>query len=63
MSEAFLSTTIMLLALGLFVSDRIRPDAVALIVLLLAWTTGLISLEDALAGFGSPAVLIVGVIA
>lgn len=62
MSDAFLSSAIMLLALALFVSDRIRPDAVALIVLLLAWLTGLLSLEEALAGFGSPAVIIVAAV-
>ena len=62
MSDAYLSSGIMLLALALFVSDRIRPDAVALIVLLLAWATGLVSLEDALAGFGSPAVVIVAAV-
>jgi len=62
MSDAFLSTAIMLLALAMFVRDRIRPDAVALIVLLLAWLTGLVSLEEALAGFGSPAVLIVAAV-
>src|SRR5688572_16038659 len=61
-SDAFLSTAIMLLALGLFVSDRIRPDAVALLILLLAWLTGLVSIEEALAGFGSPAVLIVAAV-
>lgn len=62
MGDAFLSSAIMLLALVLFVSDRIRPDAVALIILLLAWLTGLVSLEEALAGFGSPAVLIVAAV-
>jgi di/tricarboxylate transporter len=62
MSPAILSSAIMLLALGLFVSDRIRPDAVALIVLLLAWITGLVTFEEALAGFGSPAVIIVGAV-
>jgi di/tricarboxylate transporter len=62
MSDAFISTAIMLLALIMFVSDRIRPDAVALIVLLLAWMSGLVSLEGALAGFGSPAVLIVAAV-
>jgi di/tricarboxylate transporter len=62
MSDGFLSTAIMLLALAMFVSDRIRPDAVALIVLLLAWMSGLVSLEDALSGFGSPAVLIVAAV-
>ena len=62
MSDAFLSSAIMLLALALFISDRIRPDAVALIVLMLAWVTGLVSLEEALAGFGSPAVVIVAAV-
>ncbi|HET9428034.1 MAG TPA: SLC13 family permease [Allosphingosinicella sp.] len=62
MSDAFLSSAIMLLALALFISDRIRPDAVALIILLLAWVTGLVSLEEALAGFGSPAVVIVAAV-
>ncbi|MFN3388251.1 MAG: SLC13 family permease [Allosphingosinicella sp.] len=62
MGDAFLSSAIMLLALVLFASDRIRPDAVALLVLLLAWISGLVSLEDALAGFGSPAVLIVAAV-
>ncbi len=62
MSDAVLSSAIMLLALALFISDRIRPDAVALIILLLAWITGLVTLEEALAGFGSPAVLIVAAV-
>ena len=62
MSDAVLSSAIMLLALGLFISDRIRPDAVALLILLLAWASGLVSLEEALAGFGSPAVIIVAAV-
>src|ERR671913_1799030 len=62
MSDAFLSSAIMLLALVLFASDRIRVDAVALIVLMLAWMTGLVTLEGALAGFGSPAVVIVAAV-
>src|SRR5688500_18273030 len=62
MSDAFLSSAILLLALALFVSERLRPDAVALIVLLLAWLTGLVTIEQALAGFGSPAVIIVAAV-
>lgn len=62
MSDAVLSSGLMLLALALFVSDRIRPDAVALLILILAWLTGLVSIEEALAGFGSPAVLIVAAV-
>ena len=61
-SEAFLSTAIMLLALGLFISDKVRPDAVALIVLLLAWATGLLSMEEALGGFASTAVMTVAAV-
>lgn len=61
-SGAFLSSAIMLLALGLFISDRIRPDAVALIVLLLAWATGLVSMDEALAGFASTAVVTVAAV-
>ncbi|HYD37648.1 MAG TPA: SLC13 family permease [Allosphingosinicella sp.] len=60
--DAFLSSALMLLALVLFVSDRIRVDAVALIILLLAWASGLLSLEQALAGFGAPAVIIVAAV-
>jgi di/tricarboxylate transporter len=62
MSPALLSSAIMLLALVMFVSDKIRPDAVALIVLLLAWVSGLVSFDEALAGFGSPAVIIVAAV-
>ena len=55
MSDAFLSTAIMVLALLLFITDRIRPDAVALLILLIAWGSGLLTLDEALAGFGSQA--------
>ena len=62
MSDAALSTVIMLAALALFVSDRIRPDAVALLILLASWVTGLLTLDEALAGFGSQAVVIVAAV-
>lgn len=62
MSDAVLSTAIMVLALVLFISDRIRPDAVALLILLVAWASGLLSLDEALAGFGSQAVVIVAAV-
>jgi len=62
MSDAALSTIIMVLALALFISDRIRPDAVALLILLLAWASGLLTLDEALAGFGSQAVVIVAAV-
>ncbi|HEX8654472.1 MAG TPA: SLC13 family permease [Allosphingosinicella sp.] len=62
MGNELLSTGIMVLALVLFASDRIRPDAVALLILLLAWVSGLLSLDEALAGFGSQAVVIVAAV-
>jgi di/tricarboxylate transporter len=62
MNPAILSSAILLFALALFISDRIRPDAVALIALLLSWMTGLVSFEEALAGFASPAVIIVAAV-
>ena len=62
MSDEILSSAIMLLALTLFIVDRIRPDAVALLILLLAWVSGLLSLDEALAGFGSQAVVIVAAV-
>jgi di/tricarboxylate transporter len=62
LSDALLSSGIMLLALAMFVSDRIRPDAVALIVLLLSWVTGLLTLDEALDGFSSSAVLTVAAV-
>ena len=61
-SDAFLSSAIMLLALVLFVSDKVRPDAVALLALLAAWFTGLLSLDEAIAGFASNAVLTVAAV-
>ncbi len=62
MNDAVLSTAIMLLALGLFLIDRIRIDAAALLILLIAWASGLLTLDEALAGFGSQAVVIVAAV-
>jgi di/tricarboxylate transporter len=62
MSDAFLSTAIMVLALLLFITDRIRPDAVALLILLITWGSGLLTLDEALAGFGSQAVVVVAAV-
>ncbi|HYJ31195.1 MAG TPA: SLC13 family permease [Allosphingosinicella sp.] len=62
MSDELLSTAIMVLALTLFIVDKIRPDAVALLILILAWASGLLSLDEALSGFGSQAVVIVAAV-
>jgi di/tricarboxylate transporter len=46
-------------AVGLFISDRLRVDLVALLVLLALILTGILTPEAAFAGFASPAVITV----
>ena len=50
---------ILVVAIGLFISDRVRVDLVALLVLLALVLTGLLTPEAAFAGFASPAVITV----
>ncbi|WP_420643158.1 SLC13 family permease [Candidatus Leptofilum sp.] len=50
---------ILTIAVGLFISDRLRVDLVALLVLLALILTGLLTPEAAFAGFASPAVITV----
>lgn len=50
---------ILIIAVGLFISDRLRVDLVALLVLLSLILTGLLTPEAAFAGFASPAVITV----
>jgi len=44
----------------LFVVDKVPVAVVAVLVALSLWATGVLSLEDALAGFGDPTVLFIG---
>ena len=53
---------ILLAALILFVSEKLRVDVVAMLVLAALIVTGLISAEEAFAGFSSPAVITVGAV-
>src|SRR5690606_5659674 len=46
-------------ALALFATEKLRADLVALIVTVTLALTGLVSIEEAFAGFGSPAVVTV----
>ena len=46
-------------AIALFISDRLRVDLVALLVLIALILTGLLTPEEAFAGFASPAVITV----
>jgi di/tricarboxylate transporter len=57
--EIGLMLAILAITVFLFIIDRLRVDVVALMVLLALVLTGLISAEDAFAGFSSPAVITV----
>ncbi len=50
---------ILAIALALFVSEKVRMDVVALLVMSALGVSGLVSMSDALAGFSNPAVVTV----
>ena len=58
-TENILVLAILAGALILFISEKLRPDVVALLVLVTLALTGLITVEQALSGFSSPAVVTV----
>lgn len=62
MSDAALSAGVLLVALALFVSERVRHDLVALLALSACLILGLVSPQDALVGFADPAVIAVAAI-
>ncbi len=57
--EIALVLTILLVALVLFISERLRVDLIALLVLSTLALTGLVDPEGAIAGFSNPAVITV----
>lgn len=59
MTDAALTAVILGATIVLFVSDRLRPDVVAVVSLLALATSGVVPLSDALAGFASPATLMI----
>jgi di/tricarboxylate transporter len=61
-SEIATVLAILVAAIVLFVSERLRPDLVALMVLLAITVPGLVSPEEAFASLGNPAVITVGAI-
>jgi di/tricarboxylate transporter len=61
-TDAGLSAAILLLALVLFVTDRMRHDLVALTALFACLFTGLVTPSDALLGFADPAVIAVAAV-
>lgn len=62
LSPALLNGAILLLALSLFVSERVRHDLVAILALVACLLTGLVAADDALQGFGDPAVIAVAAV-
>ena len=43
-------------AVGLFASGRVRPDVVAILVVLALDLSGVLTIQEAVAGFGQPVV-------
>lgn len=58
-ADALLTFGILVATIALFVSDRLRLDVVALLSLLALVLTGVIGTNEALAGFSSPAVVMI----
>lgn len=59
MSDALITCIILGGTIALFISDRLRLDVVALLSLLALALSGVVSLPEALAGFSSPALLMI----
>ena len=57
--EIFLTLAIILIAVVLFATEKLRVDVIALLVLLTVGLTGLVSAEETFSGFASPAVITV----
>ena len=55
--EIGLTLGIIVMALVLFATEKLRVDLIALIVLLVAAITGLVSKEEVFSGFANPAVI------
>ena len=58
--EAIFVFGLLFVTIVLFISDRLRLDVVAIMVILALMLSGLLSPEEALAGFGDPVVLLIG---
>lgn len=59
MSDALITTIILGGTIALFISDRMRLDVVAMMSLLALACSGVVSVPEALAGFSSPAMLMI----
>src|SRR6478735_11495447 len=59
MDESTITYVVLGAAVVLFVVDKVPVAVVAVLVALSLWASGVLSLDDALAGFGDPAVLFI----
>lgn len=58
--DMWLAVGVLVVAVALFISEKVRVDVVALGVVVTLMVTGLLTTEEALAGFSSTAVLTIG---
>lgn len=58
-TESLLLVTILVVAVVLFVSERLRVDLIAMLVLIALTLTGLVTIDEAFSGFSNPAVITV----
>lgn len=58
--EAIFIFALLFITIALFISDRLRLDVVAIMVILALLLSGLLSPQEALAGFGDPVVILIG---
>ena len=56
-SELIITVVIVTAALGLFLSDRLRPDLIALLSLVGLGVTGVLTPQEAFSGFSRSAVI------
>lgn len=59
MNDAVITLIILGAAVALFVWDRLPVAVVAMLVPMALWATGVLSLGEAMAGFGDPTVLFI----
>ena len=57
--QEWIVLAVMALAIGLFITERLSIDLVALVIILLLVVTGVLSPKEGLAGFGDQATLTV----
>jgi di/tricarboxylate transporter len=59
MSQILAVLAVLVLSLFLFISEKIRPDLVALLILVILAVLGLVTPQEAISGFSNPAVVTV----